>query len=287
MLEVPSLPNSEFRADWAEMCLLFSGDDSISRSDFYSIIQESTGLNPDRVTDDIWQEIMWREGTCPEIYPVRYTHSRLIRKEPEILPQPYSFMLLLARSHFYESTKITSRGRRIPSKLFERLVSIVLKQYLGMSINPGHPREGIFASKTFRQSVDFFSKVSYEEVASYQQIRKNAKDEGVDVIAWRPIDSRSGQAIIFVQCTIEKDWMDKTGEISLEGWQDIVNFAVPPIRAMAFPCVYHNQWNLWSKRGGILFDRLRLTLLFPKNLRYFEKRMNKWAGNQISKLPAF
>jgi hypothetical protein len=291
MLEIPSLPNSEVEADWAEMCVLFSEDGSISQSDFRESLSETTSYSKaDRTVDNIWQELMWRHEAYPKIHPILPTQSRLVRIQKWTVAQPYSFMLLLARSNSYGSTKITIRKRRNPSKLFERLVSVGLKEYFGRSINPGHPPEGRFSSLTFRQSVSFFSDVSNEDVANPQVIRRNAKDEGADVIAWRPIDRRSGQAIILVQCTIGDDWTSKVGEISLTGWQDIINFSVTPIKAMAFPCIYHDQWNLWSKRGGILFDRLRLTSLFAQaqkrsNSRYLERKMKCWTKNQIAKLP--
>jgi len=60
---------------------------------------------------------------------------------------------------------------------------------------------------------------------------------------------------------------------------------------MAFPSIYHDQWNYWSKRGGILFDRLRLASLFLKcmheckNSLYLKTGMEVWSENQITKLP--
>ena len=79
MLEVPSLPNAEIQTDWAEMSLLFSSDDSISRSDFVTVLEESGHEDPDPIIGNIWHETQWRQASLPEFYPIDVSQSRLIR----------------------------------------------------------------------------------------------------------------------------------------------------------------------------------------------------------------
>ena len=69
----------------------------------------------------------------------------------------------------------------------------------------------------------------------YPEIAENAKDEDVDVIAWRPIDSRSGQIILLIQCTIERDWRRSAAKIDYEIWKNIMNLATPPRKGFGFP----------------------------------------------------
>jgi len=287
MLEVPSLPNAEIQADWAEMSVLFSGGNTISRSDFETALEESGHSNPDYILGNIWQEVGWRQSTLPELHPIYVTQSSLIKKLQWHQSLPYSFMLLLARNYFYESTKLNRYTRSLPSKLFERLVSVSLKEYLGRSLNIGWPRKGIFKQKTFKESIIYFTNLSNEDISIPIRTRRKAKDEGADVIAWRPIDQRSGQAIIVAQCTIEKNWHNSVGKVNLDTWQNIVDFAIKPMKALAFPAVYHDQWNFWSKQGGILLDRLRLSLLFPKNSAYLYASLKNWSENQIVNLQKF
>lgn len=287
MLEVPSLPDAEVQTDWAEMSLLFSSDNTISRSDFVTALEESGHEDPEPIIGNIWHETQWRQASLPELYPIDVKHSRLIRKTDWDSSLSYSFMLLIARHSFYESTKINNRTRREPAKLFERLVSVSLKEYLGWSLNIGVPREGVFKKKTFRQGLHFLSEICKEELSDPMVLRRNAKDEGLDVIAWKPIDQRSGQTIILTQCTIGDDWQSKTGEIVIETWNNIVNFAATPIKALAFPVVYHDQWNYWSRKGGILFDRLRLASLFPKHTSYLHGAIKSWCTLQVNNLDIF
>jgi len=287
LLEVPSLPNVETQTDWAEMSLLFSQKSSISRSDYVTALEESGHSDPEPIIGNIWHEAQWRQASLPEYYPVDVRQSRLVKKRNWESSLSYSFMLLISRHTFYKSTKITNKTRRVPLKLFERLVSVSLKEYLGRSLNIGFPREGVFKKKSFRQGLQYISDIIYEELSDPLVLKKKAKDEGLDVIAWKPIDKRPGQTIILTQCTIGDDWKTKTGEISIENWQDIINFAAKPMRALAFPIVYHDQWNYWSKKGGILFDRLRLTLLFPKDTSYLQRAIKTWTETQMIGLKVF
>ena len=115
-----------------------------------------------------------------------------------------------------------------------------------------------------------------------------AKDEGVDVIGWKPIDGRAGQLILLTQCTIEKKWSDSTQKIDLDTWANIVNFTTKPQKALAFPYVCHSQWKTLSTKGGILLDRLRLVSLFPMvSTLYLRKKITNWSTLQIGCLNWF
>ena len=46
-----------------------------------------------------------------------------------------------------------------------------------------------------------------------------SKDGGVDVVAWRPFpDGRSGFPVLLAQCTIEKDYRHKAGDVDTRIW---------------------------------------------------------------------
>ena len=287
LLEAPSLPNANIQADWAEASCLLGNDTSVSRAEFEIALTEFGYDNSELVIGNIWAEIGWRKSVIPKYYPIDIHYNRIERNRSWQNILSYSFMLLLSTSSFYESTKLRQREQGTLSKLFERLATAALKRYLTRSINIGSPREGRMPRSLF-QSLELFCDFSNEVMRERPEITHYAKDEGVDVIAWNPIDVRSGQVVLLIQCTIEKNWPRSTNKINLDTWKNIVNFAATPSKALAFPYVCRSQWKNWSTRGGILFDRLRLASFFPMTSRiYLRKKTSEWCERQISRLRWF
>lgn len=280
LLEVPSLPTANIQADWVELSCLLGNDESISRAEMESALSQLGHDDPEPIINNIWGEIGWRKSVIPEHYPidVHYNSIQRNRSWQDILS--YSFMLLLATNSFYESTKLINKDKRTVSKLFERLATVAMKRYLMQSINIGSPREGRMP-KSLYQSLQLFCDFTKETMRVKPEIRHYAKDEGVDVIAWNPVDNRPGQLIMLVQCTIEKKWYRSTEKINVDTWKNIVNFVANPCKALAFPYVCSSQWKEFSTRGGVLFDRLRLTLFFPMtSTLYLRKRIIDWCEKQ-------
>ena len=287
LLEDPLLPNANIQADWAEASCLLGSDTSISRAEFDIALTEFGHSNPEIAIGNIWGEIGWRKSVIPKYYPIDVSYSRIERNCSWQDVLSYSFMLLLSTRSFYESTELTPREQRTLSKLFERLATVAMKRYLTRSINIGWPREGRMP-RSLHQSLQLFCNYTNEVMRGKPEIRHYAKDEGVDIIAWDPIDVRPGQLILLVQSTIEKDWSRSTEKINIATWKNIVNFAATPCKAMVFPYVCSSQWKNWSTRGGVLFDRLRLTSFFPMtSTMYLRNKISEWCERQISRLRWF
>lgn len=287
LLEAHSIPNANTQADWAEASCLLGGDTSISRSYFDTALTEFGYDDSELIIGDIWREINWRKNVLPKYYPINVHYGRIERNCSWQDQLAYSFMLLLSTSFFCGRTKITQKEQRVQSKLFERVVTVATKRYLVKSINIGFPREGRMP-RSLHKSIKLFCDLSNEAVRQKPEIVHYAKDEGVDVIAWNPLDNRPGQVILLVQSTIERNWPRSTQKINLDAWKNIVNFASTPCKALAFPYVCHSQWKSWSTRGGMLFDRLRLTSLFPMTSTiYLKKKISEWCERQISRLRWF
>lgn len=287
LLEATSLPNANIQADWAEASCLLGSDTSVSQAEIEIALTEFGCDNSELVIGNIWAEIGWRKSVIPKYYPIDIHYNRIERNRSWQNILPYSFMLLLSTRSFYESTKLRQREQGNLSKLFERLATVAMKKYLRKSINIGSPREGRMP-RSLHQSLQLFCDFSNEVMREKPEIRHYAKDEGVDIIAWNPIDVRPGQLIVLVQCTIEKNWPRSTDKININTWKNIVNFAVTPCKALAFPYVCRSQWKNWSTRGGVLFDRLRLTSFFPMvSTKRLRKKIGEWSGKQISRLRWF
>lgn len=94
---------------------------------------------------------------------------------------------------------------------------------------------------------------------------KDIKDSGLDFVAWMPhLDKRTGNLFLLGQCACGNDWENKYGDIDvarLARWFSPMTH-VPPVRVFCTP--YHVTEQLLvetSQRAGLVFDRLRLTLL--------------------------
>jgi hypothetical protein len=89
------------------------------------------------------------------------------------------------------------------------------------------------------------------------------KDGGVDVVAWRPFpDGRSGFPVVLVQCTLERDYGHKAGDVDRRVWAGWLALDVDPTTALAVPDVVASgeEWNQLAARTVIL-DRVRLSAL--------------------------
>jgi len=257
------MPTVEEKADWAEASCIFGMDTSVFREDLLGALEESRKHpRPGRAVDDIWKEIDWRRTVIPQHYPFELLGDRIARSGDYQKWLHYSFMLLFSTDAFYKREKEKRATRKVSSKIFERLTAVCLKQYLARSIVFGFPREG-GVPKSLKQALKFVSQTSCETLRENPQLRRCSKDVGADVIAWHPMDSRSGQVIIMVQCTVEEDWYEHAlcNKSKLDYWDEIIQFSVLPCKAVAIPYVCHTDWFVNSRSCGMLLDRLRLSSL--------------------------
>lgn len=283
MIEVPAFSGPSEEADWAEISCLFGNNPSISRSEIERTLDEAN-VDSETVIENIWSEISWRHSLAPRIHPIAVFGGCLQRTKSWKKAYPYTFMLLLTCQSFYQLTRISRQRWPKTAKLFEQLTTMALKRYLGQAINIGAPRgQGI--PKRFIDCLDFIASTAREPRGPVSVFRQWSKDEGVDVIAWRPLDQRCSQVILLVQCATGTDWKEKTMEISLPVWRQYIDFAAHPITAFAFPsvCNVNADWMYLSKQGGILLDRLRIASFAPiiSDLR---KELSSWSQEQLKHL---
>jgi hypothetical protein len=289
VLEVPTFPDSETEADWAELsCLL---KESASRSEIESTLEIANVDDVDSALGRIWQQIEWRHSRFPDTHPVSASGERLEKTKTWEEALPYTFLLLLTCQGFYQSTRITRTHWKQTSKLFESLVTNASKGYLGYAANIGAPRQNSIP-KSFDGCLDYICRLTREKKGPKDPLIHWKKDAGVDVVAWRPLDDRCGQIILLVQCAAGEKWHEKVSEIDLRRWGRLVHFAAEPVKGIAFPSVHscssaesENRWIDYSCSGGILLDRLRISAFASaaqdNDLR---DRMISWCNQQIGKL---
>jgi len=292
MIEVPSSEATDVLTDWAEASCLFGSQASISEHELEDALEDAGITDPDEAAPNIWHEIDLRHYAGGGAYPVKSLQGRLERTQEWHENPAYAFQLLLASQSYYQSIRITRTHWGITAKLFERLSTLALEQYLrGKAINIGAPRDGAVPAG-FGDCLDHLCQNLGEMQGAIRLYTSRTKDDGVDVVAWCPFgDGRPGQVIILVQCAAGADWRSKTTEISLGLWREHIDWVTEPLKAFTFPfvCIDDTLWRRLSRETeGVLLDRLRIASMFMAGGDSFstvQAQLKEWCQEQLARLP--
>jgi len=293
MIQAPSSIETDTLADWAEASCLFGRHAFVSESELEHTLYEAGTPGIEDKVSDIRREIDLRHRKIGEAHPVRTQRGEFERTQQWTDNPAYAFQLLLALKDEYESTRITGRRWNDTAKLFERLATLALKKYLqGEAINVGHPRDPEIRS--FPDCLDRICNELDEALGERKMYDSDTKDDLVDIVAWRRFgDKRPGQVIILAGCAAGGGWRDKALEIKagLEYWKLHIHWTVMPISAFAFPyvCLDNVEWGRFSRSGGLLLDRLRITAMFMNGDDSFvrvQTQLKEWCEEQAKLLPS-
>ena len=208
--------------------------------------------------------------------------TEILEKRREILGQYYPFRLSSTSLEYtrsdtlvYEFCLVTSTTREQDdprlARTFEQLATILAKRYLGpegRSEHVGWPRQGRprfrkVAEHLHQQSGEWYWQPEHGLPDDPEP--RHSKDEGMDFAAWiRHLDDRPGQLFLLGQCACGDNWNSKLKDLQptrLGRWFGPMTY-VPPVRAFCTP--FHITDGLLtecSQQAGVLFDRIRLTLL--------------------------
>ncbi len=284
---VPAVGDSpEAHADWVELQALLKFERRASWSDHRCDLKKGGSVDSteseypeseqlEQVLEDVADEIEGRERDCGGNYPFCVEEGGLSYLGWSMA---YEFMLLL--SYFGHRA---GPAETYPERIFEDLCCHALHAYLGSpgaskltSYVFGSPRSNSFDSSFrtlpsgFEDAVDELCRKLGEGAGCRSQPKvEHQKDAKLDLISWRGFpDCREGQIIVFGQCATGRDWTQKVSELIPDAWckqwmRDCP--AVSPAGAYFVPHRMRREDWLWaSRRGGIVFDRCRISWLVPQ-----------------------
>lgn len=257
-------PGTEDILDYDQGDFVDLGQDGVLLGRIDNRVASSEGLGlPDSLSTDTFFTLENRASFVGSNYPLRIDRDFIVRTVDSWRDaSAYAFMVALNGRYVYSPSIATNR----PSRLFERLVTVALREYSqGEAEHFGWPRSGPAGSKSFPNVLPgLVRRLGERIIVPVNDIPGRLRDHDVDAFAWRPFgDRRRGQIVYMCQCAIGADWDTKA--INPGTWAPLMVFAVTPIRCAAFPFVPAAmrpmdgiEYEVLSTCVGLWFDRLRL-----------------------------
>lgn len=272
MIGAPTRTNGDALADWAEASLIVDEGHEwfLPYAHVQDAIEAQNLVDSDSdahiLLSDLKRTVQRRHDLIGDAYPVRVERDGIMKLTERALL--HDFLVLVGLGWLYDDLKLESSAAHNPAKLFEEVVAVALAAYVGgTSFRFGAPRR-LPVPTGFKDALEYIGTSTNECLGNVVDfVDGHEKDQGLDIIAWRPFsDRRPGQVIAIAQCAIGVNWRKKLGDLPwIDGpWSTYLATLTTPTRVMAIPGVYdadRASWNADSKRAGMILDRVRLEYL--------------------------
>ena len=257
MLEAAPSGNEEI-ADWIELAILAGGQKGYTNHKIQNWARDWANLSELQVASGL--KVMERRSTLlGQKYPYQVNEFAVVFDQT-IEISIYTFLLMMTRPSSSVSWQSPAPTQE-ESDLFEEVVALALKDYLGESAEAipfgwpskfGRPQE-------FPLAINWLAeKLGLKLGNGFRPPRR--KDGGVDVVAWKPFkDRRSGFPIYLVQCTLQKDYVPKSRDIDLRIWAGWLDMDHDPVTILSIPRSISpgESWNEVTA-NSIICERFRL-----------------------------
>ena len=281
MLPLPPKTNDTLElADWLELNALIGTAGQASLDNMRDALRSgSLGAEPDAPPDrqsahlesiaaGVRSEIEDRSQRAQSAYPFSLRGSsleRAIRRNGRF-SSTYAFCLMLS----FLSWDDRKLAGHYPDRIFEEVSCLVARRYTGgRALRFGWPRSKTVLPGGFASAVEVLCKRVGEGLGYRSDYATGTeKDAGVDIVAWLPIDKRSGKLLLFGACATGQNWIEKLTELQPETFCRYYmreNVEPPPAKAFFTSSIVPNEsWGIYSGRAGVLFDRCRVSRFVPK-----------------------
>ena len=222
-------------ADWIET-LLLAADTTFFSNDRLDDLAGQQGLTAGDMSLGI-AEMSRREAILGDAYPFAALDFAVQRRDTDA-GMPYVALLLMTatapvRRLVYPQPPVAV------TLLIERLAVNAMRSLLGpgaKALRFGIPSD-VGRPTDFNQAVHWLADQMGAPVGTAFRPPRRA-DGGLDVVAWRPFpDRRPGMPVMFVQCTVQEEFADKTNDINLDDWAGWLHLDVAPTKVLVVPDV--------------------------------------------------
>lgn len=300
VIDLPSdLTDSLKIADLLELTCLINEDNNVSKSDLEQELRRSSVFDsPDNIQDEeiekyclkIFQELEFRAKAAGKAYPFLIKSSLMCRID-NYSPLFCGYIFSLCLSYFGWKNTNTKKGKINPRLLFEELSGFAASAFIQGKIflfGTSRLENNKKNIKSFKQAVEALCKALDEGDGFREQDDLNKKDDKVDIVCYRDFqDERRGKLVLFGQCASGNNWRDKLSELMPDEffaqWMKSGKIS-PLIKSFFTPhCIETKEWDYSARRGGILFDRLRISYWIAKNPEFLSisSKFETWINTQF------
>ncbi|MBN1936034.1 MAG: hypothetical protein JW934_15300 [Anaerolineae bacterium] len=272
---MPALPDdltdSLKLADWLELSTISSPNGSASQGHLERILRQAAlyeladNEEIERQIIDVFSELEQRTNAAQDAYPFNLDNQGSLKLKSSNWEDFIVYIFCLCLSYF------PLRETREGPRLFERISCLAAKRYLqGEAIGFGSPRRELPSS--FEEAITEICKKIGEGGGYKAQPVLDRKDDTLDIVAWKDFtDRRPSKLLMFGQCGAGRNWADKLGELQPSAfWRQWIrdgSISPDPIKSFFTPYqIGRNYWELYSRKGGILFDRCRIASLVHQEI---------------------
>lgn len=261
-------------ADWLELNALAERQCSFGDLNTALHAEGDTDDKVQEVLGAVQTEIVFRQVSIGRGYPFRNADGSLTARPRAALGSSYAHSLLL--SYFGPKHDALKRDDVFPDRMFEVVCREAARALVngdrtsGTAIRFGAPRTVGELPKSFIKAIDELCQLIGEGGGfnAYEELNASWRgDRGLDIVAWRDIDSRPGRLLLFGACASGKNWRSKLDELSVDFSQDWMKSGPkpPPLRAFfTTHVIEESEWRNVARRAGLLIDRPRIASLVPR-----------------------
>lgn len=163
------------------------------------------------------------------------------------------------------------------TNVFEMITDSSLKNYFGTDYS--YITSIGQNSENLKKAIDKIKNALLEKKGSYDDIGVQAKDGGIDIITYKPVDNRGNQVVCLTDATVGKNWKREKKVISkLRYWEDYIHFKLTPLTCLSIVhIVSDSEFYSASRDNGLLFDRARIMRYYQSNVT-ITATLTNWLG---------
>lgn len=251
--------------DWLEATSMFFEDELSQTVVVDHLMQEQIFEDQDNASTYVlaaWSALERRLSWLGSYAPITFEDRWMIRQVHWQHVPAYSYCLVVSLGSRFEDWHATfGPDYSDQGRLFESITKAAMKaRFHGWRfIQTGWSRNN--TSKLAAVIDDLISDINERKGNPDDYLNQNARDAGVDLV-WHLqfADARGGTPIYLAQCASGRNWVSKVNEPNIKEWAKIVDFAVPPSKALSVPfSLSDRELRRQSNRaGGLIVDRYRL-----------------------------
>ena len=277
-------------ADWIEGSVLFTGT-RVSKTDVLDIFFEHQIYRDEEFAREfifnIWAELRYRIK-YGRIQALSIDTAGIESKQGWIEFPAYCFCLFLSLKDWCSSTDAPSYIEQ--GEMFEKITECSLIARGWRSLRTGWSSTNVNSLGTLVEQIS--SHIDAPVRPDFKEkISPGDKDGGLDLICDLPFsDSRGGYPLYFFQCASGRSWREKTNDINIRLWENLIDFSNQPGSGFAIPYVLSKKefLRIAGRVNGILLDRLRIIEPLSENTKEFTTELKSelinWLNPRISSL---